>query len=118
MVLPILIIIGIIVITLIVLMAVALPFVKLGIMVIALAFIYKKFPASKNMSNLQLTMLGIITFIALAILGKSIGAFAVSDLPKAVQPVAQFQFTPLNGILLFIIGVLAILYMNKIEKLR
>ena len=91
---------------------------KLGIMFIALYFIYKMFPPNyRKVSNFGAGVILTAGFIVLVFVGKGTGFLSVGNVPNAVKPaVEQANTSPIILALFFIIAVLAILYLHKRGK--
>ena len=91
---------------------------KLGIMFVALFFIYKLFPPNyKKFSNFEMAVILTAGFIVLTFVGKGIGFLSVERTPAVVQPIIyQININPVILTLFFIIGTLLIMYLNKRKK--
>ena len=85
---------------------------KLIILFLGIFIAYKNFPPEKKkFSNFEFGIISSILFVAVFFLGKGFGFLSV--FPSPVQPVlANANLTPLNITLLFIIGVLFVLYLH------
>ena len=115
MVLPLLLIVGIVILVGIVIWFVVLPILKLILIVVALAMIYKILPEGvKKIKNWQFVFLGIVLLTAITTLGSSFGFFAVGSLPLAIQePVALAIPSPLTLFLAFLVIVEAIIIIKQ-----
>ena len=91
---------------------------KLGIMFVALYFIYKLFPPNyKKFSNFEMAVILTAGFIALTFVGKGFGFLSIEKTPAVIQPIMyQINLNPVILTLLFIIGTLLIMYLNKRKK--
>lgn len=91
---------------------------KLGIMFVALFFIYKLFPPNyKKFSNFEMAVILTAGFIALTFVGKGFGFLSVERTPAVVQPIIhQINLNPVILTLFFIMGTLMIMYLNKRKK--
>ena len=91
---------------------------KLGIMFVALFFIYKLFPPNyKKISNFGMAVILTAGFIALTFVGKGFGFLSVERTPAVIQPIIyQINLNPVILTLLFITGTLLIMYLNKRKR--
>ena len=91
---------------------------KLGIMFVALYFIYKLFPPNyKKFSNFEMAVILTAGFIVLTFVGKGFGFLSVERTPAVIQPIIhQINLNPVILTLLFITGTLLIMYLNKRKK--
>jgi len=116
MVLPLLLIVGIVILVGIVLLfMVFLPILKLILIVVALAMVYKLLPERvKKIENWQFALLGIGLLASIVTIGGSFGFFAVGSLPLAIQEsVALAIPSPLTLFLAFLVIVEAIIIIKK-----
>lgn len=91
---------------------------KLGIMFVALFFIYKLFPPNyKKFTNFEMAVILTAGFIALTFIGRGFGFLSVERTPMVVKPIIyQINLNPVILTLLFIIGTLMMMYLNKRKK--
>ncbi|MEK6880295.1 MAG: hypothetical protein AABY22_11835 [Nanoarchaeota archaeon] len=94
------------------------PAFKLAIMLAGFYIIYKFFPEGyRPLNNFQMGVLLTAGFIVILFIGKGTGFLSVGNTPSAIRPaVENAVLTPLNVVLLFIIG--SLLIMNHKNKRR